>query len=124
MQYLLLVYTDPALMAALPQDRYDAHMRDCLHHADELTACGKLLGYQQLQPVEQARTVRLRGDAMRVVDGPFAETKELLAGFNLVEAASLEEAVEMAKEFPWIRYGSIEVRPVRDVGAVRVRVGA
>ena len=121
MQYLLLVYTDPALMAALPQDQYDAHMRDCLHHADELTACGKLLGFQQLQPVEQARTVRLRESGLRVVDGPFAETKELLAGF---EAASLDEAVEMAKEFPWIRYGSIEVRPVRDVGAVRVRVGA
>ena len=124
MQYLLLVYTDRELMAALPQEQYAAHMRDCLHHADELTACGKLLGYQQLEPVEAARTVRLREGGMRVVDGPFAETKELLAGFNLVEAASLEEAVEMAKEFPWIRYGSIEVRPVRDVGAVRVRVGA
>ena len=124
MQYLLLVYTDPELMAALPSEQFDAHMRDCLHHADELMACGRLLAYQQLEPAPTARTVRLRANGLRVVDGPFAETKELLAGFNLVEASSLEEAVEMAKEFPWIRYGSIEVRPVRDVGAVRVRVGA
>jgi len=58
------------------------------------------------------------------VDGPFAETKEVLAGFNLVEADSMEHAVRLAQEFPWTQYGCIEVRPVRDVGAVRERVGA
>lgn len=124
MQYLLLVYTDPELMAALPQAEFDAHMRDCLRHADELQARGCLLGYQQLEPVATARSVRERGGQVRVVDGPFAETKEMLAGFNLVEADSMDEAVRLAQEFPWMRYGCIEVRPVRDVGAVRVRVGA
>lgn len=124
MQYLLLVYTDPELMAALPQAEFDAHMRDCLRHADELQARGCLLGFQQLEPVATARSVRERGGQVRVVDGPFAETKELLAGFNLVEAESMDEAVRLAQEFPWMRYGCIEVRPVRDVGAVRVRVGA
>jgi hypothetical protein len=59
-----------------------------------------------------------------VTDGPFAETKELLAGFNLIEADSLEDAVRIAHEFPWIRFGSIEVRPVRDFDTVRRRVGA
>lgn len=124
MQYLLLVYTDPELMAALPQAEFDAHMRDCLRHADELQARGCLLGFQQLEPVATARSVRERGGQVRVVDGPFAETKEMLAGFNLVEAESMDEAVRLAQEFPWMRYGCIEVRPVRDVGAVRVRVGA
>jgi hypothetical protein len=68
--------------------------------------------------------VRVRGDKTSVLDGPFAETKEVLAGFNLVEAASIEEAVRMALEFPWVRYGCIEVRAVRDVQVVRKRVGA
>lgn len=124
MRFLLLVYTDPELMAALPQAEFDAHMRDCLRHADELQARGCLLGFQQLEPVATARSVRERGGQVRVVDGPFAETKEMLAGFNLVEAESMDEAVRLAQEFPWMRYGCIEVRPVRDVGAVRVRVGA
>ena len=59
-----------------------------------------------------------------IIDGPFAETKEMLAGFNLIEADSLDEAVKIAQEFPWIGTGSIEVRPVRDFDAVRRRVGA
>ena len=59
-----------------------------------------------------------------VLDGPFAETKELLAGFNLVEADSLEDAIRMAEELPWAETGCIEVRAVRDVDAVRARVGA
>jgi hypothetical protein len=58
------------------------------------------------------------------VDGPFAEAKEVLAGFNLIEAENMEEAVRMAEEFPWVSTGCIEVRAVRDIGAVRRRVGA
>jgi len=68
--------------------------------------------------------VRVRNGKATVLDGPFAETKEMLAGFNLVEAGSLEEAVRLAQEWPWARYGCIEVRPVRDVDEVRRRVGA
>lgn len=124
MQFLLLVYTDAELLAQLPAAEYDHHMRNCLHHADELQAQGRLLGYQQLEPCQTARSVRVRAGRTQVLDGPFAETKEMLAGFNLIEADSLEEAVRMAEEFPWTRYGCIEVRPVRDVMAVRARVGA
>lgn len=124
MQYLLLVYTDPELMATLPQAEYDRLMHGCITHADELKADGRLLGSQQLEDARTARTVRVRDGAARVTDGPFAETKELLAGFNLIEADSLDEAVRIAHEFPWIRFGSIEVRPVRDFAAVRARVGA
>jgi hypothetical protein len=61
---------------------------------------------------------------MTTVDGPFSETKEVLGGFNLIEAENMEEAMRIASEFPWAETGCIEVRPVRDIGAVAQRVGA
>jgi hypothetical protein len=124
MQYLLLVYIDPALMEKLPAEGFNEEMRQCLRHADEMTRAGTLVDFQQLEPPAAAKSVRVRGGKTSVLDGPFAETKELLAGFNLVEAGSMDEAVRMAQEFPWTRYGSIEVRPVADLAAMRRRVGA
>ena len=124
MQYLLLVYTDADLMAKLPEAEFATEMRACLQHSDEQHAQGKLVMAQQLQPPIAARTVRARDGRTAVLDGPFAETKEMLAGFNLVEAESMDDAVRMAQELPWIRYGSVEVRPVGDMAAMRVRVGA
>lgn len=124
MRYLLLVYTDPALMEQLPEERFIEEMRGCLQHADELRSEGRLVDAQQLESPGKARTVRTRGGHTIITDGPFAETKEVLAGFNLVEAASMEEAVRMAQQLPWARYGSIEVRPVGDMDAMRRRVGA
>lgn len=124
MQFLLLVYTDPERLGALSEAEYAHHMRNCLHHADEWKASGKLLAFQQLEPCTTARSVRVREGRTHIVDGPFAETKEMLAGFNLIEADSMDEAVRMAQTFPWTQYGCIEVRPVRDIEAVRHRVGA
>lgn len=124
MQYLLLIYTDEALIDGLAEGEYDTMMRGCLEHADALQAQGTLLGFQQLEPASAARTLRTRGGRTQVFDGPFAETKEMLAGFNLIEADSEEDALRIAREFPWARTGSIEVRPVRDVAQVRARVGA
>ena len=124
MQYLLLVYTDPAQMDQLPAEGFNQEMRGCLQHADDLRRQGTLLDSQQLEPPASAKTVRARGGRTTIVDGPFAETKEVLAGFNLIEAASMEEALRIAQEFPWTRYGSIEVRPVGDMAAMRRRVGA
>jgi hypothetical protein len=124
MQYLLLVYIDPPLLAAAEPGEFDGEMRHCLQHADEMARDGRLLGTQQLEDPASAKTVRVRRGKTSVMDGPFAETKEVLAGFNLVEADSLEAAVRMAQEFPWIRYGSIEVRPIRDIATVRRQVGA
>ncbi len=124
MKFLLLVYTDPALLDALPEAQFNDEMRHCLAHADELQQQGTLLGFQQLGAPTCARAVRTRAGRTTVLDGPFAETKEVLAGFNLIDAPSMDEAVAIAQSFPWIRYGCIEVRPVRDVEAVRVRVGA
>jgi hypothetical protein len=124
MQYLLLVYVDPALMDKVPSEKFNAEMRQCLQHADELTQQGTLKAFQQLQPPASARSVRTRSGKTSILDGPFAETKEVLAGFNLVEAGSMEEAIGMAKELPWSQYGCIEVRPVADIAAMRQRVGA
>jgi hypothetical protein len=124
MQYLLLVYTDAELLDKLPEAEFNVKMRDCLKNADSLQAQGKVLGFQQLQPAATARTVRTRNGRSTVLDGPFAETKEMLAGFTLIEADSMEEAVRLAHEQPWTAYGSIEVRPVSDIAAMRARVGA
>ena len=122
-QFLLLVYNDGTLMDELPAPEFATMMRGCLEHADELTEQGKLLGFQQLEEPRTARSVRIRGGKTSILDGPFAEAKEMLGGFNLVEAEDIEEAVRMAEQLPWARTGCIEVRPVKDIGAVRRQVG-
>lgn len=124
MQFLLLVNIDHDLLATLPQGEYDRLMHGCITKADELKREGRLIESQQLELPAAARTVRARNGQTAITDGPFAETKEILAGFNLIEADSEEEALQIARDFPWIQFGSIEVRPVRDFDAVRRRVGA
>ena len=124
MHYLMTINIDESLIAELPTAEYDKLMRGCLAHADELRGAGKLLGSQQLQAPATAKTLRVRNGKTQIVDGPFAETKELLAGFNLLQAENIEEAVQIAQTFPWARFGSIEVRPVHDMDIERRRVGA
>ena len=124
MKYLLLVYIDNDLLDALPEGEFDSMMRGCLAHADGLKEQGVLLDSQMLEDPPTARTVRVRNGRQRITDGPFAEAKEVLGGFNLIEAENLEEAERIAAKFPWIRTGSIEIRPVREIAAVRKRVGA
>ena len=123
MQFLLLVYNDDTLLEALPEGEFDTRMKACFGHADELKRDGRLLGSQQLESARKARSVRIRDGRTQVLDGPFAETKEVLAGYNIIEADSLDEAVAIAAEFPWAQTGCIEVRPIRDMDAVRTRVG-
>lgn len=124
MQFLLMIYNDDTLVEALPAGEADDMMRTCLAHADELRGEGFLLDSQQLESPDTAKSVRIRNGRTTIVDGPFAETKEILGGFNLIEAADMDEAVRIAAEFPWTRTGCVEVRPVRDLMAVRRRVGA
>jgi len=123
MKFMVLIYNDKELLDALPQPTFDEKMRGCLAHADDLRNEGSLLDSQMLEGASTAKTLRSRKNKLTVTDGPFTETKEFLAGFNLIEAENMEEAVRMASEFPWATIGSIEVRPVRDIGAVRKRVG-
>ena len=124
MKYLLLVYNDDTLLDELPVGEADSMMRGCFEHADALRDKGHLIDSQQLEAPATAKTVRVRGGRLSVVDGPFAETKEMLGGFNLIEANSFDEAVRIAAELPWTRTGCVEIRPVRDISEVRRRVGA
>jgi hypothetical protein len=124
MKYMVLIYTDTDMLDAMPPAEFDTTMRGCLEHADELQSEGHLLESQQLEPPATAKSLRSRKNKLTVTDGPFAETKEVLAGFNIIEAADMDEAVRIAAEFPWSRIGCVEVRPVRDIASVRRRVGA
>jgi len=124
MKFVLVIYNDPALADALPQGETDQMMRDCLAHADELRRDGRLTESQMLEEAAAAKSVRIRNGRAKVTDGPFSEAKEVLGGFNLIEAADMNEAVEIAKEFPWARTGCVEVRPLRDIETVRRRVAA
>jgi hypothetical protein len=76
-----------------------------------------------LEEPSSAKSVRIRKGRQTVVDGPFAETKEVFAGLNVIEADSMEEAVKIASEFPWAKTGCVEVRPILDIDSVRDRVG-
>ena len=124
MQFLTLIHIDPERLAELPTAEFDRLMHGCFAKADALRDAGCLHGSQQLLEPATARTLRVRDGLARVTDGPFAETREFLAGFNLIEAEDIDAAMRIAHEFPWSRFGSIEVRPVRDMQAVRDRVGA
>jgi hypothetical protein len=123
MKFLLLVYIDHSLLDALPGGEFDGMMRHCLGHAEELRREGTLLESRMLEDAPTARSVRIRDGRRKVTDGPFSEVKEVLGGFNLIEAEDMDEAVRIAMEFPWARTGCIEVRPVRDIDAVGRRVG-
>jgi hypothetical protein len=122
MKFMLVIYNDKALLDALPTGEADGMMRDCLAHADELRGEGYLIESQMLQDAGRAKSVRIRKGRLSATDGPFAEVKEVLGGFNLIEAADMDEAVRIAAQFPWARTGCVEVRPVQDIEAVRRRV--
>ena len=109
-QYMLLLYA-PAVDEAEDQDRW-AEMPLWQELTDSLRDAGLLVANAPLHPVTTATTVRVRGDRTEITDGPFAVTKEVLAGYYVLECADLDEALRHAARFPTARYGSIEVRPV------------
>jgi len=112
MQYLLLIYLDESRWERLDdpeQQRIYKQYRDLI---GELTTAGKFLGGNELQPTSTATTVRVREGRKSLTDGPFAETKEQLGGYFLVEAKDLDDAMEIAARIPSATTGSIEVRPV------------
>ena len=117
MQYMLLIYNDERAWAALPEEERSAIVGEYFALTDELRTAGAYVAGAPLRPTETASTVRLRDGEQLVTDGPFAETKEQLGGYFLIEAESAEEALEWAARIPAARYGSIEVRPVQPVSA-------
>jgi hypothetical protein len=106
MKYLCLVYMDEKTIPDIPD-------RECKACGDNLRENGYLVAAEALQSVHTATTVRVRNGKVSVTDGPFAETKEQLAGFYLLDASDLNEAIQLASKIPPARVGSIEVRPVR-----------
>jgi len=112
MKYLCLVYLEEKTFAAAPGRPTDA---ECFAFGEGMQKSGHYLAAEALQPVTTAKTVRVRSGKTSVTDGPFAETKEQLGGFYLIEAADLDEAVRLAAKIPPARVGSIEVRPVRQL---------
>jgi hypothetical protein len=110
MKYLCLVYLEAEKMRAVPDT-------ECMACGNGLRERGVLVAAEALQPVDTATTLRIRDGRTTITDGPFAETKEQLAGFYLVDADNLDDALEIAAKIPPAREGSIEVRPVRQLEA-------
>jgi hypothetical protein len=117
MEYLLLIYNDEKAWAALPDEERAAIIGHYFALTDELRDHGAYVMGAPLQPTTTASTVRIRDDEQLVTDGPFAETKEQLGGYYLIEVSSDDEARAWAAKIPAARYGSVEVRPVLAVGA-------
>lgn len=108
MKYLCLVYLDAEHWSACPDT-------ECAEVARQFDESRRLLAAEPLHPVHTATTVRVRGGEVTLFDGPFAETREMLAGFYLIDARDLNEAIDLAARIPPARHGSIEVRPVREL---------
>lgn len=108
MKYLLMVYSEEKLLESVND-------RECLENSERLKQAGHHIAAEALQPVLTATTVRIRNGKLSITDGPFAETKEQLAGFYLVDARDLNEAILLASHIPPARVGSIEIRPVREL---------
>ena len=112
MKYLCLVYHEERKLDALPQGELDALVRDCIGWTLELEKSGHHVFSAGLQSFRRAKTVRERNGKVSIIDGPFAETKEYLGGFTMLDAKDLNEALQLASRLPAARLGSIEVRPI------------
>jgi hypothetical protein len=108
MKYLCLVYLDETRLGELPDE-------ECVAFDTGIRKSGHCIASEALESVQTATTVRVRNGKMSMTDGPFAETKEQLAGFYMVEARDLNEAIQIASKIPPARVGSIEVRPIRPI---------
>lgn len=115
MKYLCLIYDDETLWERMPEAEAGKLMGDYHAFTSDIRASGHYLGGEALQPTATATTVRIRNGKMSATDGPFAETKEQLGGFYLIEAKDLNDAIQVASRIPGARMGSIEVRPIMKV---------
>jgi hypothetical protein len=108
MKYLCLVYMEEQKLHAVPDS-------ECIACGNTFRERGLLIAAEALQPIETAATVRVRNGKVSITDGPFAETKEQLAGFYLIDARDLNDAIQVAAKIPPAREGSVEVRPIRQL---------
>jgi hypothetical protein len=114
MRYLCLIYDEEKKMAAMAKPESDAFMGEYFAFTEGIRKSGHFLAGEALQPVHTATTVRVRNGKLSTTDGPFAETKEQLGGFYLINAKDLNDAVQVAAKIPSARFGSVEVRPIME----------
>jgi hypothetical protein len=114
MKYLCLIYDEEKKLQGMTKGEMDALMGEYFAFTREIRSSGHYLGGNDLQPVRNATTVRVRSGKVSTTDGPFAETKEQLGGYYLVEARDLNEAIQIAGRIPSARLGCIEVRPIQE----------
>ena len=112
MQYMLLIYGDQNGWDSIGEEERGQIFQAYGAFTQELQGSGAMVAGDALQPTQTATTVRVRNDETLTTDGPFAETKEQLGGYYLIEAGSLDDAIEWAAKIPAARYGSVEVRPI------------
>lgn len=117
MKYLCLIYYDEKTLDTMSARDYAAMAGECATFNDGLRANGQFIAAEALQPTSAAATLRIRNGRVTALDGPFAETKEQLGGFFLIDAKDFNEAIRLAAKIPPARLGCVEVRPVRDVYA-------
>ena len=115
MKYVCLVYLVEKDMYEMTERESDACVDESLAYDDALRKAGHLIVAHALQPVEAATTIRVRNGKVSATDGPFAETKEQLGGFMLIDARDLNDAIQVAAKIPMARRGSIEVRPIKEL---------
>jgi len=114
MKYLCLIYENEKSFEQLPKDQVDAVMGEYFAFTDGIRKSGQYVAGDALHPTHTATTVRVRNGKTLTTDGPFAETKEQLGGYYLIDAKDLDEAIQVASKIPSARWGSVEIRPVVD----------
>ena len=116
MKYLCLVYLEEKILNAFPSQERQTILAEAMSYCERLQKAGQLLAASPLHPVDTATTVRVREGKTSTTDGPFAETKEQLGGFLMIDVPDLNDAIRVAAQFPAARFGSVEVRPMKELG--------
>lgn len=116
MKHLCLVYVEENILNGFPIKERQAISNEAIAYCDKLQKAGQLLAASPLHPVETATTVRVREGKISTTDGPLAETKEQLGGFLRIDVPDLNYAIRVASQFPAARYGSVELRPIKELG--------
>ena len=114
MRYLCLIYDEEKQLAKMPKSESDAFMGEYFAFTEGIRQSGHYVGGEALQPVQTATTVRIRNGKVSTTDGPFAETREQLGGYYLINARDLNDAIQVAAKIPSARLGSVEVRPIQE----------
>jgi len=115
MKFLFMIFHDEAILDALPKKEMQTLVDSALDYDEEIRKSGHYIVSNALQRAQTARTIKVRDGKTTVTDGPFAETKEQIGGFFLIEAKDMDEACAVAARFPPARIGTIEVRPVQEL---------